>query len=72
VLELPRPSKTVRRQKVAAGLEWKKGNREEAQKIWLDADKARKELQAKKHNKKKAAEPAEEAGQIEGTGEAEG
>ncbi len=52
---MPRPSKTVHRQKIAAGVEWKKGNREQAQKMWLDSDKARKELQAKKRNKKKPA-----------------
>jgi uncharacterized Zn finger protein (UPF0148 family) len=56
VAKLPRPSKTIQRQKIAAGLEWKKGNREQAQKMWLEADKARKEAQAKKHNKKRAAE----------------
>lgn len=70
---MPRPSKTVHRQKIAAGLEWKKGNREEAQKMWAEADQARKELYAKKHNKKKAASQGEdqEAGDSEG-GESEG
>ena len=68
---MPRPSKTVHRQKIAAGLEWKKGNREEAKKLWADADKARKELQAKKRNKNK---PAEEKApeEAEGEGGAEG
>ena len=69
VIELPRPNKAVHRQKVEASLEWKKGNREEAQKLWLEADKARKELQAKKHNKKK---PAEAEGESESAGESEG
>lgn len=70
---MPRPSKTVHRQKIAAGLEWKKGNREEAQKMWAEADQARKELQAKKHNKKKVAAEGEdqEGGAGEG-GESEG
>ena len=65
---MPRPSKTVHRQKIAAGLEWKKGNREEALKMWNEADKARKELQAKKHNKKK---PAQAEGEDKGEGESE-
>jgi hypothetical protein len=64
---VPRPSKTVHRQKIAAGLEWKKGNREEAKKMWADSDKARKELQAKKRNKKK---PAEEKAPDQAEGEA--
>ncbi|MHC4067125.1 MAG: hypothetical protein ACYSUQ_07330 [Planctomycetota bacterium] len=62
---MPRPSKTIRRQKIHAGLEWKKGNREEAQKLWAEADKGRKELQVKKkRNQQKTgeAEPTEEAG----------
>ena len=45
---MPRPSKVIRRQKIDAASDWKKGNRTEAQKMWADADKARKELQAKK------------------------
>ncbi len=58
---MPRPSKAVHRQKIAAGLEWKKGNREEAQKLWREADKTRKELQAKKRNKNKPPEGEGEA-----------
>ncbi len=70
---MPRPSKTIHRQKIAAGLAWKKGEREEAQKLWLGADKARKEVQAKKHNKNKPAEveaPPEEQGESGGEAEA--
>jgi len=59
---VPRPNKTVRRQKINAGLEWKKGNRQEAYKLWADADKARKEVQAKKQKSKKPAEPPAEEG----------
>ncbi|MCH7813620.1 MAG: hypothetical protein IID40_06320 [Planctomycetes bacterium] len=50
---MPRPSKQIRRQKVAAGVEWKKGNRDEAAKLWAEADKARKEIQAKKKKNQK-------------------
>ncbi len=56
---VPRPTKQFRRQKVAAAAEWKKGNRKEATKLWADADKARKEFQAKKRNKNKPAESSE-------------
>jgi hypothetical protein len=61
VEQVPRPSKAVHRQKISAASEWKRGNRKEAQKMWADADKARKELQAKKKKGKKpeAAESAE-------------
>ena len=62
---MPRPSKQVIRQKAAAGIEWKKGNRKEAQKLWAEADKTRKELQAKKRNTNK---PAEAEGPAEGDG----
>ena len=55
---MPRPNKAIRRQKVNAASEWKKGNREEAQKLWAEADKARKELQAKKRGGKQKPEGA--------------
>lgn len=58
---MPRPSKTVRRQKINAAQEWKKGNREEAKKLWLAADKTQKELQDKKRNKRKKAEEEKKA-----------
>ncbi len=60
---MPRPTKTIRRQKTSAAAEWKKGNRKEAQKLWADADKARKEFQAKK----KKGKPAEKAAEPEAT-----
>ena len=56
---MPRPSKTVRRQKVNAGLEYKKGNRKEAYKIWAKASEGRVELQAKKKKNQKGQAPAE-------------
>jgi hypothetical protein len=62
---VPRPSKTIRRQKVNAGIEWKKGNRAEACKLWADADKGRKELQAKKKKHKQGTAPADEAAEGE-------
>ncbi|MCP4249106.1 MAG: hypothetical protein GY778_18845 [bacterium] len=60
---MPRPTKQIHRQKIAAGVEWKKGNREEAAKLWAAADKARKEVQAKKkkNQKKGAGDAAEQA-----------
>jgi len=45
-----------------AALAWKKGDRAGARKLWADADKARKEAQAKKRNKKKPAEETEGGG----------
>ena len=57
---MPRPTKTIRRQKTSAGIAWKKGNREEACKLWADADKARKEFQAKKKKSHKPDVTAQE------------
>ena len=57
---MPRPSKTIRRQIVNAGIEYKKGNRKEAYEIWEKAAAARKEAFKAKHNKKKAAAEAAE------------
>ncbi|MFH0980975.1 MAG: hypothetical protein V2A79_05500 [Planctomycetota bacterium] len=55
---MPRPSKAVRRQKVNAGLEYRKGNRKEAYALWAKAAEARKGLQTKK-KKNKLGQPAE-------------
>lgn len=52
---MPRANKALKRQLVMAGAEYKKGNREEAYKLWTTASKARQELAAKKRNKKKQA-----------------
>ena len=59
VVEVPRPAKAIHRQKVSASMEWKKGNRKEAQKLWAEADQARKEFQAKKKKNQKQAGGAE-------------
>jgi hypothetical protein len=57
---MPRPSKAVRRQKVNAGLEFKKGNKKEAYTLWSKAAAGRLELQTKKKkNQKKGKKPAE-------------
>lgn len=56
---MPRPSKTVRRQKVDAGIEYKKGNRKEAYEMWAKAAKIRRELQVKKKKHQPAEVPAE-------------
>ncbi len=53
---MPRPSKAVKRQRVSAGEEYKRGNKKEAYELWDKAAAARKELQAKKRNKKAKAE----------------
>lgn len=59
---MPRGTKALRRQKINAGLEYKKGNREEAYKLWSKAAASYKERLAGKKNKKaaKAAEGASE------------
>ena len=66
---MPRPSKAVQLQKRQAAQAWKKGDRAQAQKLWMAADVARKELQAKKRNKNKSAQadtaPAEVKGESE-------
>ena len=53
---MPRASKTIKRQKVMAGIEYRKGNKEEAYKLWKAADAAQREHYAKKHNNKAAQE----------------
>ena len=56
---MPRPAKTIRRQIVNAGLEYKKGNRKEAYELWAKAAEARKErCESKRNKKQKAAEEA--------------
>lgn len=69
---MPRPTKAIRRQLINAGIAWKKGDRKEAWKLWADADKTRKEVQAKKKKGKPGREAAE-ANAAEGeASEAEG
>jgi hypothetical protein len=62
----------VRRQKVNAGLEYKKGNRKEAYELWTKAADGQRALQTKKKKNKLgreepseevAAEPKEEGGE---------
>ena len=56
---MPRPAKTIRQQKINAGVEYKKGNRKEAYEMWAKAAAARKEhYEAKRNKKKRAAEQA--------------
>jgi hypothetical protein len=58
---MPRPSKAVRRQKINAGLEFKKGNKKEAYGLWKKAAATRLELQAKKKKNKQAPKKEEAA-----------
>lgn len=58
---MPRPSKAVRRQKINAGLEYKKGNRKAAYDLWTKAAGTRVELQVKKNKNQKGTKPAEDA-----------
>ena len=58
---MPRPSKAVRRQKVNAGLEFRKGNKKEAYSLWAKAAATRLELQAKKKKHKQGQKKADEA-----------
>jgi|GEM_PF-978303 len=56
---MPRPTKAFRRQKINAAIEYKRGNKKEAYKLWEQASASTKEHGYKKRNKKKIA--AEEA-----------
>ena len=58
---MPRPTKVFRRQKVNAGIAWKRGDRKEAYELWEKAAAALKDHRAKKHNKSKPAEGGEPA-----------
>ena len=53
---MPRPTKAFRRQKVNAGIAWKRGDRKEAYELWEKAAASLKEHRGKKHNKNKPAE----------------
>jgi hypothetical protein len=48
--------KDIKRLKLKAATEWKDGNREEANRLWQQADKERKALQAKKRENKSKKE----------------
>ncbi len=56
---MPRPNKTFRRQKINAALAYKRGEREEAYKLWEKAAAGIKELHAKRRKLNKTEEPSE-------------
>ena len=62
---MPRPTKTIRRQRLNAAAAWKRGEKKEAHKLWEEAAASLKEHHAKKQNKKQAAKAAE-AGEAAG------
>ena len=55
---MPRAAKTIRRQIINAGIEYKKGNRKEAYELWKKATAARKLRYTEKNFKRKRAEEA--------------
>lgn len=65
---MPRPTKAYRRQKVAAAVAWKRGEKAEAYKLWDKAASSYQEHLAKKHNKKQAVEAAKAAEAAESSG----
>lgn len=66
--DMPRPTKTVRRQKINAALAWKRGEKKEAYRLWEEAAASLKEHHAKKHSKNKPPEEAEAAQATEAAG----
>lgn len=52
---MPRPTKAFRRMKVNAALAYKRGEKEEAYKLWQKAAVGLKEHRENKHNKKARA-----------------
>ncbi len=58
---MPRPTKVFRRQKINAAVAWKRGDKQEAYKLWEQAAAGLKEHRAKKRNKNKSAEGTEAA-----------
>ena len=63
---MPRPTKTIRRQKLSAALAWKRGEKEEAYKLWEKAAASLKAHYTAKHNKKKPTESEVNAEKSEG------
>lgn len=63
---MPRPTKAYRRTRMQAAVEWKRGDKKEAYKLWEKAASSLREHHAKKHNKKK---PEAEGGSAAGTSE---
>ena len=63
---MPRPTKAFRRQKINAGIAWKRGERKEAYKLWEEAAASTKAHRDKKRTKKTKAgegEPVQAEGQ---------
>lgn len=58
-IEMPRPTKVFRRQRVNAAIAWKRGEKKEAYKLWEEAAASLKEHRTKKRNKNKAARESE-------------
>jgi len=56
---MPRPTKGFRTKKKNAALAWKRGEKQEAYKLWEQAATALKEHRESKRNKKKASEASE-------------
>lgn len=66
---MPRPTKAIRQTRLSAASAWKRGEKEEAYKLWEKAAASLKEHYTKKHNKKK---PAKGEATPEGTEKSEG
>ncbi|MGD2109293.1 MAG: hypothetical protein PVI86_07860 [Phycisphaerae bacterium] len=58
---MPRPTKAFRRQRLSASAAWKRGEKQEAYKLWEQAAAGLREHREKKRNKKQAAEAAKAA-----------
>ncbi len=72
--EMPRPTKGFRNKKTNAALAWKRGEKQEAYKLWEQAAASLKEHRESKRNKKKnieAAKAAEAAKSAETTASSE-
>lgn len=66
---MPRPNKVFTRMREQAAAAYKRGDREEAYKLWEKAAAGLKELREKKRNKKKKAAAQAEAEKAESTSE---
>ena len=60
-IEMPRPTKALRRLKTQAASAYRRGEKKEAYKLWDKAAAGLKEHREKKHNKNKPAEAAAES-----------
>ena len=59
---MPRPTKAFHRMRLNAAAAWKRGDKEEAYKLWEKAAAGQKEHRDKKRNKNKPEEATAEAG----------